>query len=170
MRTDQGVRYPRPVRPDTLIALVSEPATFVTRWGRSRNYDQRHELGADHGELTMPNVTTSGDVGASTLASSASGTHLTINASFDSSVTSFNTPGNAAYNPTLYQGYVSAVQTAVQFYENTFSNPITINLVFGWGEVDGEPVTGFAAESKVVSANGFSYAQVYNAVKATDIT
>ena len=125
---------------------------------------------AGAGERAMPTVSPSEASTATAAGSAGAGSHLVINVSYDSTLTALNTPGNAAYNPTVYQGYTSAIQTAVQFYENTFTNPIAINLVFGWGEVDGDPITGFAAQSNVTSANGFTYAQVYNAVKATETT
>jgi len=54
---------------------------------------------------------------------------LTFNVSYDSSVN--NAPS----------GFTSAFQNAVGFYQNTFSNPIHINLNVGWGEVNGQALS-----------------------------
>jgi hypothetical protein len=95
-----------------------------------------------------------------------------INVSYDSSVTDLNTPGNAAYNPTLYQGYTSAVRQAVQFYENEFTNPVTANISFGWGEVEATPLTGLGSSigRSQTAGSTYTYSQLYNAVRATDTT
>ena len=88
---------------------------------------------------------------------------MQINVTYDLSVTSLPAPLQAAYE--------SAVQTAVQFYENAFTNPITINITFGWGEIDGTPVSaGDVGQSYVNSAQVYTYQQLYNAVQATDTT
>jgi hypothetical protein len=54
-----------------------------------------------------------------------------INYIWDSSVTS---------NPNANQ-IEHAAQLAAQFFESTFSNPITINIQFGYGEVNGKSIT-----------------------------
>jgi Hint domain len=95
---------------------------------------------------------------------------LIINVTYDSSVTNLDTVGNAAYNPTLYAEYTSAVQAAVQFYESEITTPITLNISFGWGEVAGSVIsTGALAQSSTFSSD-YTYAQVLAAVQATDTT
>jgi hypothetical protein len=95
---------------------------------------------------------------------------LIINVTYDTSVTDLDTVGNAAYNPTLYADYTSAVQAAVQFYESEITNPITLNISFGWGEVGGFTIDpGDLAESSTYTDNA-TYAQLLTAVKATDTT
>jgi len=37
-------------------------------------------------------------------------------------------------------GFFTAFTDAVQFYQTTFVDPITINLVVGWGQIDGSPL------------------------------
>lgn len=91
--------------------------------------------------------------------------HLTINVSYDSSVTGLQTT-----DPSLYADYTGAIQAAVRFYENEFTNPITINISFGWGEVDGTPITSFAGQSHTNSGHTFTYAQVYAAARAAETT
>jgi hypothetical protein len=35
------------------------------------------------------------------------------------------------------QGFIAAVQTAINFFQSTFSVPITVNIGVGWGEAGG---------------------------------
>jgi hypothetical protein len=107
---------------------------------------------------------------AGPIVTSAARTGLVIDVTYDSSVTDLDTVGNAAYDPTLYNDYVSAAQAAVQFYEDTFTNPVTLNINFGWGEVGGSTIAaGDLAESSRYTQT-YNYAQVLKAVKATDTT
>ena len=62
---------------------------------------------------------------------------LIIDPSYNSSVTNLDNPSSAAYDPTLYAEFTAAVQTAIQFFENAITNPITVKINFGWGEVAG---------------------------------
>ena len=106
-----------------------------------------------------------GDPPAAATYSADATTHLTIDAIYDTSVTSLETS-----NPALYQDYISAVQTAVQFYENEISSPLTITLGFGWGEIDGQLLTGSAVSESESTGYDYNYAQLYAAVQATDTT
>ncbi len=62
-------------------------------------------------------------------------------------------------------GFFTAVNAAVQYWEQEITNPITVTIDFGWGEVGGAPITGagIIAES---STNGlvFSYDQIRQAL------
>ena len=51
---------------------------------------------------------------------------MIINVSYDASAA--NAPA----------GFKQAVQAAVQYFETTITNNITINIDFGWGEVAGQ--------------------------------
>jgi hypothetical protein len=87
-----------------------------------------------------------------------------INVSYDSSVTALRTG-----NPTLYAQFTSAVQTAVQYFQNVITTPTTVNINFGWGEVGGSPISsGVGASSTFQYAT--TYAALYNAAKATETT
>jgi hypothetical protein len=57
---------------------------------------------------------------------------LTINVSYDPSV-------NAAPS-----GFKTAVDAAVQYFESTFTTPVTINIAFGYGEVNNLPIQSLA--------------------------
>lgn len=56
---------------------------------------------------------------------------FSINVTYDSSVTS---AGNAA-------AIEGAVAAAVQFYETVFTNPMTLNIDVGFGEINGSPIS-----------------------------
>lgn len=64
-------------------------------------------------------------------------------------VTSFDQPISS-----LPAGFVSAVNYVVDYYDKLFTNPITMNIAVGYGEILGTPVTG-AGES-AGRAVGFS--------------
>ena len=93
---------------------------------------------------------------------------MIINYTYDSTVTALNTIGNAAYNPTLYSAFTGAVQTAVRYFEGTFINPITVNIAFGWGEVDGSAITSGAVGESSSFQIGIDYATLYQALQAND--
>ena len=65
---------------------------------------------------------------------------LTINVTYDSSVNS----APAAFK--------TVVDQVVQFYENAFNDPITININVGWGEVHG---TALASTALAASTLGW---------------
>jgi len=100
------------------------------------------------------------------------GTHMTINVSYDASVTALNTVGNAAYNPTLYANYVSAVNAAVAYYQTTFTTPISVNITFGWGNVGGttDTVSAGALGQSNAQYTTTTYTALRAAVLATDTT
>lgn len=77
---------------------------------------------------------------------------LTFNVSYDSSVSS------------APSGFTSAFQNAVVFYQNTFTNPININLNVGWGEVNGQTLgSGSLGASSSYFVN-YDYATVRTAL------
>ncbi len=76
---------------------------------------------------------------------------FTVNAVFDSSVTS-------AANATTIE---AAFNTAAAVYTRAFGNPVTVNIQIGWGEVGGTPLpSNFAAASQVSLAGFWTYAQI----------
>jgi hypothetical protein len=67
-------------------------------------------------------------------------------------------------------GYKTAVQAAVQYFETTFSNDITVNISFGWGEVGGQAMgSGAIGESLANYDTGYSYSQVRNYLLKADV-
>src|SRR5439155_13526099 len=89
--------------------------------------------------------------GLASLATSGSAEALFINASYDSSVNS------------APAGFTSAFQTAVNFFDITFADPITVNIKVGWGEIGGSTIaSGALGESQTCLAGYFRYNTVRN--------
>lgn len=84
-------------------------------------------------------------------------THMTIVASFDSSVTT---------SP-IAADYESAASTAIQYFENAITTAVTLTIDFGWGETQGLPFSGVGqiARSRFSVLN-VTYSQLYDAVQA----
>jgi hypothetical protein len=77
---------------------------------------------------------------------------MQINVSFDQNVT------------TLPAGFTAAVQAAVQFLENTYTNPITFNLHVGYGERDGQALGASSLGESVYNVHSYTYAQIETAM------
>lgn len=77
---------------------------------------------------------------------------LTFNVSYDASV------GSA---PT---GFTPAFQNAIGYFQNTFSNPININLNVGWGEVNGQPLNSGSLGGSSSYFVNYDYATVRTAL------
>src|SRR6185312_14474662 len=85
------------------------------------------------------------------------GHRLQIDVTYDSSVN--NAPA----------GFKTAVQAAVQFFDTTFTNDITVNHDFGWGEIDGQKMdSGTVGASQAVYDSPYTYQQVASALAAAD--
>jgi hypothetical protein len=73
-------------------------------------------------------------------------------------------------------GFFTAFNSAIQFYQTNFTDPITINLQVGWGEVNGVTLSpGFLGESQAAQPGFFHYdaiksALVSHAKSAADLT
>jgi hypothetical protein len=89
---------------------------------------------------------------------------MTINAFFDSSTSA------------APAGFFTAFNDVIQFYEASFSDPITINLRVGWGTINGFPLDpGALGESSSMQQQFFTYDQIKSALigdakSADDIT
>ncbi len=77
---------------------------------------------------------------------------------------------NVTYDPSVAgapSGFMTAVQAAVQYWDAEITTPITVNIAFGYGEVEGQSVgADNLGESISVGAN-FNYAQVLAALTNT---
>jgi hypothetical protein len=94
----------------------------------------------------------SSDANGGTIVTAASG--LTINITYDSSVSSA---------PSAFE---TAISDAVNYYESVFTNPITINIDVGYGEVDGQSLESGALGQSVSNIESFSYSSVVDALEA----
>lgn len=90
---------------------------------------------------------------------------LTINVTYDSSVTSL-----AGTNATLYNEYTTAAQAAVNFFQTNITNNITLNISFGWGEAGGTAIGAGASGQSSTFSNTFTYADLLAGLQATDTT
>lgn len=71
-------------------------------------------------------------------------------------------------------GYQAAIASAISYLDTTFVANITINVNFGWGEVDGQHIGSGALGENIADGNFYTYAQlrsamVANAADATEI-
>jgi hypothetical protein len=67
----------------------------------------------------------------------------------------------------LPSGFVASIDAVVQFYENLFTNPITINIDVGYGEINGSPLSSGALGESETYFNNYSYSQIKNALAAS---
>jgi hypothetical protein len=82
---------------------------------------------------------------------------LTFNLSYDSSTAS------------APAGFFTAFQDAIDFYQNTYDNPITINMDVGWGEIDGRSLSpGDLGQSQTDQQGFYSYSQIVTALANND--
>lgn len=89
---------------------------------------------------------------------SVSASALTFNVTYDSSVSSAPT------------GFKTAFQDAINFYQNTFNNPIAININVGWGEVAGTSIGGNTLGSSSTNYVNENYSTVSNALNIANPT
>src|SRR5258708_5316194 len=76
---------------------------------------------------------------------------------------------NAIYdqNPnSLPAGFVAAVNYVVNYFETIFTNPVTINIDLGYGEIAGQSLGSGALGESETYFDSFSYTQAYNALRA----
>jgi hypothetical protein len=66
----------------------------------------------------------------------------------------------------LPAGFVASLDAVVQFYESIFTNPITINIDVGYGEIDGQSLQNGALGESEGYYNQYSYSQVRSALVA----
>jgi hypothetical protein len=80
---------------------------------------------------------------------------MNINLIYDSSTT--NAPA----------GFAAAMNYVVNFFDTVFTNPVTINIAVGWGEIAGQPLSsGALGESETAASPGYTYSQIKNALTA----
>jgi hypothetical protein len=122
---------------------MTDPGAGVTRppiatWSRpelSAPPGPGPAIAGEEADQPLHTVTSSAEIGPAQAAVASAQSGLVINVSFDSSVTSLQTS-----NMMLFNEYTNAAQAAVQFFESEITNPITVNINFGWGEAGGNPI------------------------------
>ena len=80
---------------------------------------------------------------------------MNINLIYDSSTT--NAPA----------GFAAAMNYVVNFFDTVFTNPVTITIAVGWGEIAGQTLSPRAlGESETAASPGYTYSQMKNALTA----
>jgi len=126
--------------------LVSSDVLQVVESGKT--YDLQLDPSQDYSDNSFR---LSSDGNGGTLVTASSG--LTINISYD----------NQAGVPSSLQNAISYV---VNYYETLFSNPITVNIDVGYGEVDSQPLGSTALGESISNVESFSYSKVVTALEA----
>ena len=92
--------------------------------------------------------------GGALVSSSSGGSGLVINIVWDASVA--NAPA----------GFTADVLSVVSYFESHFSNPVTITIDVGYGEVDGQSLGSGALGESETNFNSVSYSVLQNALAA----
>jgi VCBS repeat-containing protein len=79
---------------------------------------------------------------------------MQVNVTYDQSVGS------------LPAGFVAAVNYVVNYFDTTFTNPVTVNIDLGYGEVAGQSLGSGALGESETFFNSVSYSQAVSALKA----
>ena len=88
------------------------------------------------------------------LATPSHASPLTFNVTYDASTSS------------APAAFFSAFNDAIQFFENTFNDPITINIDVGWGEINGRSLSpGDLGNSQTNQQGFYSYPQIKTALQ-----
>ena len=88
------------------------------------------------------------------LATPSHASPLTFNVTYDASTASAPAAFFAAFND------------AIQFFQNTFDDPITINIDVGWGEINGRSLSpGDLGNSQTNQQGFYSYSQIKTALQ-----
>jgi hypothetical protein len=116
--------------------------------------------GAGAGETAAPGSTGSGPTSTTPTPAPAASSPFTINLVWDASVA--NAPA----------GFTAAVTAAAQYLESQFTNPITVTINVGYGEVAGQAISAGALSESRWYLNQVSYASLLTALQthATDAT
>jgi len=114
------------------------------------------DFGSAAATLTYVNASQSTQTGSGTsgvqVTSGQQSAGLDINIIWDSSVA--NAPA----------GFKSVVESVVQFYESEFSNPVTLNINVGWGEVAGSSLGATDLGMSESFLESYSYSQIVSAL------
>ena len=81
---------------------------------------------------------------------------MQINVSYDQSVSS------------LPAGLVSAVSYVVNYFDSLFTNPVTVNIDLGYGEIAGQTMGSGALGESETYVDSYAYSTVVNALKSNE--
>ncbi len=110
------------------------------------------DIGSGYTNATTAGTGSGGSGGVLGVPNAGDGQGLVINIVYDASVA--NAPA----------GFTQAVANVVAFYESHFSNPVTITIDVGYGEIDGQALEAFALGESEAYMTSVSYAQLQSAL------
>ncbi len=67
-------------------------------------------------------------------------------------------------------GFFTAVQAAVNYWDATITNPITLSMTFGYGSVDGQKIDADALAENIEEGYYFSYSDVASGLTSTALS
>ncbi len=76
---------------------------------------------------------------------------------------------NLTYDPSVANapaGFTAALTSVVNFFQNNFSNPVTVNIAVGWGEVEGQALSPGALGESASFLQSTTYADLTSALTA----
>jgi hypothetical protein len=133
---------------------------FPPAFDPSRSAGRATDTEADNGGSTSGQ---SGAIQATQAPSDDSSSGLVIIANYDTTITDLSTS-----NPTLYTEVTGAITAAIDFYEAAITNPITISIGFGYGEVGGISLGGDNLGESLTEGSAFSYDQLRSLLQGHD--
>jgi VCBS repeat-containing protein len=68
----------------------------------------------------------------------------------------------------LPAGFLAAVNYVVNYFDSLFTNPVTVNIDLGYGEIAGQPLGGGALGESETYLGSFAYSTVTNALKGNE--
>ena len=76
---------------------------------------------------------------------------------------------NLTYDPSVANapaGFTAALTSVVNFFQNNFSNPVTVNIAVGWGEVQGQALSAGALGENASFLQSTTYSALTSALMA----
>jgi VCBS repeat protein len=76
---------------------------------------------------------------------------------------------NITYDPSVSNApaaFKTAISSVVQFFQTHFTNPMTVNIDVGYGEVNGQPLSPLALGQSESFLNSYGYSQIKSALSA----
>src|SRR5271166_5792003 len=146
----------------THVRTLTDPdIAYATDTGDQSANFQPSSTSFDSGYLSAPSVAAAGATSGTTVPnaaaagpSTAAGGGLVINVTYDQSQSS------------LPAGFVAAVNYVVNYYESVFTNPVTVNIDVGYGEIDGQSLGSGALGESETYIDSVAYSQAVAALKA----
>ena len=136
----------------TIAGSTGAPAATANSGSETVLQAWNGDIGSGYTNATTAGTGSGGSGGVLGVPNAGDGQGLVINVVYDASVA--NAPA----------GFTQAVANVVAFYESHFSNPVTITIDVGYGEIDGQALEAFALGESEAYMTSVSYAQLQSAL------